>query len=79
MEENRRAQQARKENEQMPTSIHMMLDALTTDQVEIKENKKAKPVPKATESEEDSDVAPMSALVDEPTKEEVKKKEEEKF
>jgi hypothetical protein len=47
----------------MPTSIDQMLDAL-------------KDIPnQPQQSEEDSDVAPMSSLVDTPTKEELLKRE----
>ncbi len=58
MNENRQAQQRRRELEDAPVTVHDMLDALAPNQ-----------------SGEDSDVAPMSALVDTPSREEIKRQE----
>lgn len=65
MRENREAQKRMKDNDNDPLSMEAMLDSLR-DEV-------ANDPPR--ESEEDSDVAPMSALVDTPSKEELKRRE----
>ena len=66
MNENRAAHSKQKELDGMPQSIHDMLDALGGADALIGAGAAAE------KSGEDSDVAPMSALVDTPSREELK-------
>lgn len=72
MNENRQAQAKRREAEAVPQSIDSMLSDLQQ-VAATSQHHSHHHHPK--QSEEDSDVAPMSALVDTPTKEELKRLE----
>ncbi len=69
MNENRQAQKRQKESESASQGMDAMLDAL-------KELSKEGASYPPQQSEEDSDVAPMSAIVDTPSKEDLIKKEQ---